>query len=72
MKSLPSQSDEVLGELIDRLAGRIQAGKPVELESFLQHHPERAEELKELLPAIQVMAQLGQVLATNQGVSASP
>ncbi|HMF18529.1 MAG TPA: protein kinase [Gemmataceae bacterium] len=72
MKSLPSQSDEVLGELIDRLAGRIQAGKPVELESFLQQHPERAQELKELLPAIQVMAQLGQVLATNQGVSASP
>ena len=67
MNSAPSLStDEVLGELIDRIAGRIQAGKPLNLECILQDHPERANELRELLPAIQVMAELGHALAKEE------
>ena len=72
MNSAPSLSnDEVLGELIDRIAGRIQAGIPLNLEGILQDHPERANELRELLPAIQMMAEVGHALAKEEIASAS-
>jgi serine/threonine protein kinase/Flp pilus assembly protein TadD len=70
MKSaLSLANDEVLGDLIDQIAGRIQTGKPLNLDGLLQDHPERARELKELLPAIQIMAELGQALAREENGS---
>jgi serine/threonine protein kinase/Flp pilus assembly protein TadD len=62
------QDDEVLGEWIDEVACQIQAGKPVDVDAFLQGHPGREEELRELLTAIQVMADLGQSLSQEENV----
>src|SRR5262249_54253575 len=57
--SSPQEPDRVLGELAEELAGRLRAGEPVDIESFLAEHAEQAEALRRLLPAIRVMADLG-------------
>jgi serine/threonine protein kinase/tetratricopeptide (TPR) repeat protein len=51
-------ADPVLDNLIDEFAKRVQAGQPVDLEAFARQHPERADELRRLLPAMQVLAEL--------------
>jgi serine/threonine protein kinase len=56
-------ADNILGELAEELAGRLRAGEAVDLESFLGEHPEQADELRRLLPAIRVMADLGRAAA---------
>ena len=72
MKSQQSlQDDAVLGELIDEIAGRIQAGEPVDLNALFRNHPERADELRELLPAIHVMADLGELAAEEEAAASS-
>src|SRR5262245_18788263 len=72
MNSAPSLSnDEVLGELIDRIADQIQAGIQLNLDCILQDYPERANELKGLLPAIQMMAEVGHALGKEEITSAS-
>jgi serine/threonine-protein kinase len=55
--------DPVLTELVEELANRLQAGEPVDLEGFLREHPKHAEELRRLLPAVQLMAELGRSAA---------
>jgi serine/threonine protein kinase len=57
LKSI-SVSDPVLAELMDQLANRLQAGEPVDIEDVLRAHPERAEELRRLLPAVEILAGL--------------
>jgi serine/threonine protein kinase/Flp pilus assembly protein TadD len=49
-------SSAAVGALIDDLAARMQAGEPVDLDEFLAEHPEQADELRQLLPALQVLA----------------
>src|SRR5262249_60619182 len=50
--------DPVLIDLIDLIARKVQAGEPVDLEAYTQAHPEHAERLCRLLPAIQMLADL--------------
>ncbi len=38
----------------------MEAGEPIDVDSLVQKHPERASELRRLLPAIQVLAGLEQ------------
>jgi serine/threonine protein kinase len=45
-----------LGSLIDHLAGRIQAGEMLDLEAVISAHPDRANELRELFPTLQLLA----------------
>src|SRR5262249_30221350 len=45
-----------LGALIDDLAGRMQAGESVDVEAVLAGHPDQADELRQLLPALQLLA----------------
>jgi serine/threonine protein kinase/WD40 repeat protein len=56
-------TDPVLDNLIDEFAKRLQAGERVDVETFVHEHPERAEELCRLLPAMQVLAELGRSAA---------
>ncbi len=53
-----SVSDPVLADLMDQLANRLQAGEPLDVEDFLRAHPERSEELRRLLPAVEILADL--------------
>ena len=52
------QVDPVLAEWAAELADRIRAGDPVDQESLAAQHPEHAEQLRQLLPTIRMMAAL--------------
>src|SRR5262245_10657790 len=51
--------DPALADLIDRLTERIQAGEPVDLQACVRDHPQFAEQLRALLPALQALAEVG-------------
>src|SRR6516165_1831231 len=51
--------DQALGFLIDELTARIQAGEPVEVEAHVGEHPEHADALRRLVPALHLLADLG-------------
>jgi eukaryotic-like serine/threonine-protein kinase len=51
--------DASFAELFEELAGRIQRGEPVDLEAAAREHPRHAERLRQLLPAVQLVAQVG-------------
>ncbi len=65
-------ADSVLDDLIETLTGRLQAGEPVDLEEVARRHPEHAERLRRLLPALMMMADLGDSSPRElQGIDAS-
>jgi serine/threonine protein kinase/Flp pilus assembly protein TadD len=45
-----------LADLIEELTGRLQAGEPIDLKACLHEHPEHADHLRDLLPALQALA----------------
>jgi serine/threonine protein kinase len=48
-----------VAELIEELANRVQAGERVDLEAVIAAHPEHTEQLRRLLPAVEVLADVG-------------
>ena len=48
-----------MGRLVDELAAKLQAGEVVDIDAYVAAHPEHAEQLKLLLPALKVLADLG-------------
>jgi tetratricopeptide (TPR) repeat protein len=54
----PTEPDAALDELLDRVAEKIRAGEAVDVEALAREHPERAGELRRMLPAMQVLAGL--------------
>src|SRR5262249_36083271 len=54
-----AEADVNVAELIEELATRLRAGEPVDLEAYIQEHPGQAERLRRLLPAVEVLAELG-------------
>jgi tetratricopeptide (TPR) repeat protein len=56
-----SEEDPVLADLIEELTGRLQSGG--DGDALILEHPEYAEQLRELLPALQALAQAGQAPA---------
>ncbi|WP_406697290.1 WD40 repeat domain-containing serine/threonine protein kinase [Singulisphaera sp. Ch08] len=65
--SVPDEFDPVLAELAAELADRIRAGDPFDLESLTVQHPERAQQLRQLLPTIMMMAALKVPETTVEG-----
>src|SRR5947209_19518118 len=56
----PARSDDPgLAELVDGLTARLHAGEPVDLGHIVRDHPEYADELRELFPALQALAGVG-------------
>jgi serine/threonine protein kinase/tetratricopeptide (TPR) repeat protein len=45
-----------LAELIEQLSARLERGEPIDMEACLAAHPEHAEELRRLLPALDLLA----------------
>src|SRR6516165_5872357 len=52
-------SDALTAELVEELANRLQTGERVDVEAYVRAHPEQAERLRRLLPAVLALAQLG-------------
>jgi WD40 repeat protein/serine/threonine protein kinase len=65
-----SSPDQALGVLVDELTARLQAGERIDFQAYLQEHPQYAEQLRQLLPALQMLADLGSSpgLGTASGV----
>ena len=59
------EADLVAAELIEELATRLQAGETPDLEACAREHPECAERIRRLLPAVQVLADLGRAPAAQ-------
>src|SRR5262245_6075590 len=65
------RSDPSLELLIDELTDRIQAGESIDFESYVGQHPEHAEELRKLIPALEIMGQLNSSGGLGAGLSSS-
>jgi serine/threonine protein kinase len=52
-------ANPVLDELIAEITDKLQAGEPVDVEKYAAKHPDLAEELRRLLPALQMLAVAG-------------
>ena len=50
---------QVLDELVDQVTGKLQAGEPFDLEEYVRRYPELEDQLRKLLPGIQMLAELG-------------
>jgi WD40 repeat protein/serine/threonine protein kinase len=51
-------ADLLLDDLIEAFAKRLEAGERLNPEAYIQEHPERAEQLRRILPAMLVLAEL--------------
>jgi serine/threonine protein kinase len=69
MSATESQPDRALAKLVDELAARIQAGEQVDLETFAAAQGENAEALRQLFPAIELLADLGRSIASGASPS---
>src|SRR5262249_30513487 len=56
--SLAAEAPARLDDLLDELAGQMQTEEPVDVEGFFRAHPEHADDLRRMLPAMQVLAGL--------------
>jgi serine/threonine protein kinase/Tfp pilus assembly protein PilF len=63
--------DASFAELFEELACRIQRGEPVDLEAVARGHARHAERLRQLLPAVELVAQVGS-RAPADGLSFPP
>ena len=53
-----TEADAVLAELVEEITNKLQSGESVELSAYERDHPEQMEQLRKLLPAIEVLAEL--------------
>ena len=60
-----TEADPVLAELVEEITNKIQAGESIDLSTYEREHPEYVEQLHKLLPAIEVLAELGNPSATQ-------
>jgi len=66
--------DAAAAELIEQLADRVQAGEALDLDAILRDHPEHADLLRRVLPAIGLLADLSRSARKppGAGVEAGP
>ena len=50
--------DPVLVELFEEYANRLQAGQPVDLELLAREHPDHANQIRQFLPAMKMLAEI--------------
>jgi serine/threonine protein kinase/WD40 repeat protein len=51
--------DQLVADLVEGLVARLQAGERIDLDACVRDHPECAERLRRLLPAVRILADLG-------------
>jgi serine/threonine-protein kinase len=60
------EGDRGLDDLLAEFANNLQAGECADLEAFVREHADHEEELRRLLPAMQVLADLGDSTGTAE------
>jgi hypothetical protein len=67
-----SGTDELaLGMLVEELTAKLHAGERVDVDACVRAHPEYADQIRQLLPALSLLADLGNSVVT-QAVSSTP
>jgi serine/threonine protein kinase len=67
-----SGTDELaLGMLVEELTAKLHAGERVDVEACVRDHPEYADQIRQLLPALSLLADLGQSAANQAAAFAS-
>jgi len=66
-----SSPSSVLAELVDQLTAQLQAGQAIDWDGLLKAHPEQAEELRRLRPALGVLDDLSRSGAEGLSLSVS-
>jgi tetratricopeptide (TPR) repeat protein len=64
-KLLAGGQDPALVELIDELTARLVAGEPVDVDAYARAHPEYADQLRQLVPALRALNELGNSAGRN-------
>jgi WD40 repeat protein/serine/threonine protein kinase len=72
LASQAGSSEQALGLLIDELTAKLQAGELVDMSAYVQEHPEHAEALRRLLPALHLLADLGRSADGGAGSGVRP
>ena len=70
--TLCHSSDQVFEQLLDEITSRIQAGEFVTVDEYSATHPEYADRLRRLLPAMQALLAFGQSQSATTDGSVTP
>jgi serine/threonine protein kinase len=63
--------DCLLADLVEEFTNRLQAGEAVDVEEAIAAHPEHAEQLRQLIPALRVLRDLSVSAARHKAAAAS-
>jgi serine/threonine protein kinase len=63
-------SDALVAEMLEEITKRLQAGEPLDFSAILDAHPDQAERLRRMLPALEVLADLGR--SAGRGLAPLP
>jgi eukaryotic-like serine/threonine-protein kinase len=69
----PSPSADLaaeLADLVERLTARVKAGQAVDLDELAAEHPAHADELRRIVPAMKLLADLSQAPGSRSGAAA--
>jgi serine/threonine protein kinase len=66
------RSEAVLAKIVEEVTNQFHAGQAVEVERYVEAHPELAEQIRQLVPALQVLAELGQSVACGDKAAVRP
>jgi WD40 repeat protein/serine/threonine protein kinase len=58
LEATADRADTALAELVEQFTARLEAGEVIDVETFALAHPDHAEELRRLLPALQALGEL--------------
>jgi serine/threonine protein kinase len=64
--------EDSLARIVEELTTRLQAGESVDVEHFIQAHPEHAERLRDLVPALGLLAELEQAPVAESAAEGPP
>jgi tetratricopeptide (TPR) repeat protein len=67
-----TSADPRFEELVEELSNRLQAGEEVDIEAFARAHPDHAERLRQVLPALRVLVELGGSGERAKAAAAAP
>src|SRR5262245_41611715 len=67
--TLCHSSDAVLEQLLEEITNRIQRGESIDVDDYAAEHPEYADRLERLLPAMQALVAFGRSQSTAGGRS---
>ena len=70
--SVASASSRALAELVDQLTARLKAGNELVDEAVIAEHPEHAEELRRLLPALKMLSALSEPAPGERSPATAP